>query len=232
MRSMRLSDIARVTGGALRGPDVPVSRVVVHSSRAGAGAVFVALRGHRTDGHRFVAEAHRRGATAALVERDLGWDCSLAVVSCTGDALLALAAFEREELGPTVVAVTGSTGKTTTKDMSARILRTNFVTHASPASFNNQVGVPLTILGAMVGTEVLVCEVGAGVVGEIASLCRVARPRIGVVTNVGLAHVETFGSPQNVARAKAELPESLPRNGVAVLNADDPIVASYAGRTP
>jgi UDP-N-acetylmuramoyl-tripeptide--D-alanyl-D-alanine ligase len=124
------------------------------------------------------------------------------VVANTGSALLTLATVERAALRATVVGVTGSVGKTSTKDLAAAVLAERFRVHASPGSFNNQVGLPLTILGADERTEMLVCEIGAGEVGEIASLCRVARPDLGVVTAVGLSHLETFGSRQNIVRAE------------------------------
>lgn len=231
MRERVLSDLAAVVRGELRGDDVRVTSVVVDSREAVQGSLFVAMRGARSDGHRFVHDAFRRGARAALVREAGGIRGSLVRVTDTGRALLALAADERAGLSTTVVGVTGSAGKTTTKDFTAAVLSSRFQVHASPASFNNEIGVPLTVLGAPPETEALVCEIGAGAVWEIARLCRVARPVVGVVTNVGLAHVATFGSPQRIAQAKAELVGSLPADGLAVLNADDPVVRAFASRT-
>ncbi len=213
------------------GADVVVTSLAVHSSEARPGTLFVALPGARTDGHEFVGEAFASGAAGALVERPQGTSEPAVVVDSTAEALLALAAAERSALRAPVVGITGSVGKTSTKDMTASVLGMRFATHASPASFNNQVGLPLTILGADPGVGVLVCEIGGGAVGEIADLCRVARPDIGVVTTVGVAHLETFGSRANIARAKAELVEALPPDGLAVLNADDRVVRGFAGRT-
>ncbi len=231
MRHVRLSEIADAVGGRLAGADATVTSVAVHGSAAGPGTLFVALAGSRVDGHRFAAEAFSRGASGALVERTDGVPGPVVAVPSTPAALLALAAAERQALAARVIGITGSVGKTSTKDMAAAVLGMRFATHASPASFNNQVGVPLTILGADPSVEVLVCEIGAGVVGEIADLCRVARPDVGVVTSVGVAHLATFGSRRNIARAKAELVEALPPGGLAVLNADDPAVRDYARRS-
>jgi UDP-N-acetylmuramoyl-tripeptide--D-alanyl-D-alanine ligase len=131
----------------------------------------------------------------------------------------------------TVVGITGSTGKTCTKDLTAAVLGRRLRVVASPASFNNEIGLPLTILSAARDTEAVVCEMGARGRGHIRMLCRVSRPDIGVVTNVGVAHMELFGSPEALREAKAELPESLEPNGTAVLNGDDPVVRTYTRRT-
>ena len=231
MRAQRLSEIAGAVGGRLVGDDATVTSVAVHASRVGPGTLFVALPGTRTDGHGFVIEAFDRGARGVLVERSDGLPGPAVTVASTPDALLALAARARSTLGARVIGITGSVGKTSTKDMAFSVLAERFGTHASPASFNNQVGVPLTILGTDPGVDVLVCEIGAGVVGEIADLCRVVRPHIGVVTSVGVAHLETFGTRANIGRAKAELVEALPPHGLAILHADDPVVRTFARRT-
>jgi len=130
-----------------------------------------------------------------------------------------------------VIGITGSTGKTCTKDFTAAVLARTLEVVASPASFNNEVGLPLTLLGATERTQAVVCEMGSRGPGHIRLLCGVARPHIGVVTNVGVAHMELFGSPEVLRDAKAELPESLPSEGTAVLNADDPVVSRFADRT-
>jgi UDP-N-acetylmuramoyl-tripeptide--D-alanyl-D-alanine ligase len=208
-----------------------VDHVVIDSRQAGPSALFVALPGTRTDGHDHVDEAYQRGAAATLVSRHDGSGRSAIVVDDPGVALLRLAADERRRLSATVVGITGSVGKTTTKDLLASILGRRRHVTASPASYNNQIGLPLTVLAADRRSEVLVCEIGAGVVGEIASLCQVARPHVGVVTVVGKAHLASFGSVEAVAEGKVELVEGLPRAGTAVLNADDPVVRSYADRT-
>ena len=238
MRARSPGEVAAAVGGRLRGtaPGSSVLRRVAVDSRAlEPGDLFVALAGGRVDGHRFVSEAMARGAGAALVRRDaiddLPGSGPLIEVEDPARALLDLARDERNRSRAAVVGITGSTGKTCTKDFAAAVLATRYRVAASPASFNNEVGLPLTILSAREDTEVLVCEMGSRGSGHIRMLCEVARPDVGIVTNVGVAHMELFGSPQVLGEAKAELPEALPPDGTAVLNADDPVVRSYADRT-
>jgi UDP-N-acetylmuramoyl-tripeptide--D-alanyl-D-alanine ligase len=235
MKRKTLEEVASAVEGTVRGAggsEVVVSSVVVDSRAATPGALFVALPGERADGHRFVDAAREAGAAAALVRR--GWDGPWPVVEVEdpGKALLALAREEREGLPATVIGITGSTGKTCTKDLTAAVLSKRFAVVASPASFNNEVGLPLTLLSAGEETDAVVCEMGSRGPGHIRLLCDVARPLVGVVTNVGLAHMELFGTPAALRDAKAELPEALPEGGTAVLNADDEVVRSYSERTP
>lgn len=234
MRTRRLSAIAEAVGGSVHGDQDPeVTGVSVDSRTIGVGDLFVALPGERVDGRTFVADALARGAAAAMVRRPwTGTAGSIVEVDDPAQALLSLAADERQALSAIVIGITGSTGKTCTKDMTASVLAQRFQVVASPASFNNEVGLPLTILGAGPDTEAVVCEMGSRGRGHITLLCEVARPDVGVVTNVGVAHMELFGSPEVLRDAKAELPEALPEDGVAVLNADDPVVRAFAARTP
>jgi UDP-N-acetylmuramoyl-tripeptide--D-alanyl-D-alanine ligase len=229
------SELAAAAEGRVVGPDVVVREVVIDDREANQGSLFAALGGSRTDGHRFVRSAFARGASAALVSTvrfDATASGTQVVVVDVAEALLALGAWWRAQLDASTIAITGSVGKTTTKDLAAAVLSESFGrVVASPGSFNNQYGVPITILSAERTTEALVCEVGAGVVGEIASLCEIVRPRVGVVTAVGPAHVETFGSIERIAEGKGELVRSLPADGIAILNADDPVVAGFASAT-
>jgi UDP-N-acetylmuramoyl-tripeptide--D-alanyl-D-alanine ligase len=236
MRSRTLGDVVRVVRGSLRssgGGGVTVTEVAVDSRRAGPGSVFFALAGEGSDGHAFVADAFSRGAAAAVVRggSEVAAGNPIIEVADPGQALLDLARDERDRIAGIVVGITGSTGKTCTKDFTAAVLTERLRVVASPASFNNEVGLPLTILRATEDTEAIVCEMGSRGLGHIRLLCDVARPTMGVVTNVGVAHMELFGSPGVLREAKAELPESLPPDGVAVLNADDRVVRSYAART-
>ena len=231
MRARRLSDIARVSGGTLRGEDVVVSGAAADSREVREGDLFVAISGERVDGHDFLEDAANRGAAAALVARDVEGPLPVVEVPDTGAALLAIAADERASMRAHVVGITGSTGKTSVKDLTAAVLASRFRVTASPRSFNTEVGVPLTLLGAPHDAEAVVLEMGSRGPGHVATLCEVARPRIGVVTGVGPAHLEMFGSIEAVADAKAELVESLPPEGTAVLNADDPVVRSFDRRT-
>ena len=223
-----LSEIAAAVRGTLRGPDAVVSAVLTDSRAVGPGSLFVAIAGERVDGHDFVADAFDRGAVAAVVHRSeiAG---TVIVVPDTGRALLDLAADERGRMsGARVVGITGSNGKTSAKDLAAAVLGTRLRTHASPASFNNEIGLPLTLLGAPPGVEVVVAEMGARREGDVRLLCDVARPDAVVVTNVGVAHMGIFGSWDAIVRAGAEPVEWLGAHGTAILNADDPVARSYA----
>jgi UDP-N-acetylmuramoyl-tripeptide--D-alanyl-D-alanine ligase len=222
----RLSEVAAATRGVLRGDDIVVSSVVTDSRRAERGALFVALEGEHDDGHRFVADAFERGASGALVERPT--DGTVVEVDDTGRALLDLATDERDRMREVrVLAITGANGKTSTKDLAAAVIGTRSRTHASPASFNNEIGLPMTLLGAPPSTEVVVAEMGARRTGDVALLCEVARPDAVVVTNVGVAHMGIFGSWDEIVRASREPVEWLGPEGVAILNVDDPVVRGF-----
>ena len=231
MRPRTLEEIAGAVGGRVEGPEATVTRVVTDSRGDLAGALFVALPGEHHDGHSFIEASFEAGAAGAMISRGDGWGGPVVRVANVGEALMALAAAERTSFEGPVVGITGSTGKTTTKDLSRAVLASRFRVHASPRSFNTEVGVPLTILNAPDRTEALVLEMGSRGLGHIEMLCRSARPTVGVLTNVGAAHLEMFGSRETVARAKAELVEALPENGVAILNADDPVVSRFGERT-
>lgn len=231
MIARSLSTIAREVGGRLVGPDAEITHVVTDSRLAGPGALFVALAGERTEGVRFVGDALARGATGVLVPEGIAVPGSGIVVASTGEALLKLAAAERTYSSATVVGITGANGKTSTKDMAAVVLSRKFRTHASPGSFNNEIGLPMTILGADPLTEVVVAELGARRKGDVTLLSEVAKPTIAVVTNVGVAHIEVFGSWEAIVEASAEPVEAVRPEGWVVLNADDPVVAGYRSRT-
>jgi UDP-N-acetylmuramoyl-tripeptide--D-alanyl-D-alanine ligase len=223
-----LSEIAAAVRGTLRGPDAVVSAVGIDSRAVGPGSLFVAIAGERVDGHDFVADAFERGAVAAVVHRP---EIAGPVIEVpdTGRALRDLATDERGRMrGARVVGITGSNGKTSSKDLAAAVVGTRLRTHASPASFNNEIGLPLTLLGAAPGVEVVVAEMGSRREGDVRLLCDVARPDAVVVTNVGLAHMGIFGSWDAIVRAGAEAVEWLGADGTAILNADDPVARSYA----
>ena len=221
---LRTSEVAEATGGRLVGPDVAVHGAGIDSRRLRGGELFVPVVAER-DGHDFVPAALSAGAAAYLSSRPPQGGTAV-VVDDTTAALAALGAAARRRLPSRVVAVTGSVGKTSVKDLLAAALSARWRTAASAGSHNNELGVPLTLLGADDGTEAVVVEMGARFAGDIRLLCGLARPTIGVVTAVNLVHTETFGTLDDVARAKAELVESLPVDGTAVLNADDPLVAA------
>ena len=192
-----------------------------------AGGLFFALKGHETDGHRFLADALARGAAGIVVERPPAGPVAaeVLVVPDTWAALYQIARRRLEEVAPLVVGITGSNGKTSTKEMLAAILATRFRVLKTEGNLNTETGVPLTILGLDAGHEVLVLEMGMQAAGEIAHLAALASPRIGIVTGIGSVHIEFFNSVEGIAEAKAELVEALPADGLAVLNHDDPLTA-------
>jgi len=229
---LTLGDIAAATGGQLLGgdPAATASSYSIDTRTLAPGALFVALRAER-DGHDFVLDALDRGAVGALVSRPVE-GAGLVLVDDTAAALSALGSAARDRLaGVPVVGITGSTGKTSTKDLTAAALAAAGPVGASPVSFNNEIGVPLTLLSAPDGAAAVVAEMGARGIGHIATLCAVARPAIGVITNIGMAHAEFFGSREEVARGKGELLEALPAAGHAVLCADDDMTPGLRART-
>jgi UDP-N-acetylmuramoyl-tripeptide--D-alanyl-D-alanine ligase len=235
--SLTLAEIAAATGGVLHDvgdPEVIVNAPGASDSRAVRdGGLFVAVSGARVDGHDFVPEAVRRGAACVLAERPVG--APAVVVDDVQAALGRLAQYALTRTADAqIVALTGSAGKTTTKDLLAQVLGRHGETVATPGSFNTEIGLPLTVLLADESTRYLVLEMGARHKGDIAYLTTLTPPRIGIVLNVGSAHVGEFGGRQAIAEAKGELVESLPPaadGGVAVLNADDDLVAAMATRT-
>ncbi|WP_322780174.1 UDP-N-acetylmuramoyl-tripeptide--D-alanyl-D-alanine ligase [Frankia sp. Cas4] len=230
MIALCLRDVAAVVGGrldAVPDPAAPITGVVVDSRQVGPGALFVAVVGARVDGHDFAADAVRAGATAVLAARPVG--VPAVVVTDPTVALAALAAEVRDRSSATVVAVTGSSGKTTTKDLLADLLGELGPTVAAPGSFNNEIGLPLTLLSLEPTTRFVALEMGARGLGHVAALCELARPEIGVVLNVGSAHVGQYADGRaGIARAKGELAAAA--STAAVLNIDDPLVAAMATR--
>jgi len=231
---LTLAEVCTAVGGELDGGADPsavvTGPVVVDSRQARPGALFVALHGEQADGHDFTRGAHAAGAVAALAARRTGVPAVVVPDVEAGLGRLARAVLDRLP-GLSVVGVTGSSGKTSTKDMLAQVLAPAGPVVAPEGSYNNEIGLPLTALRAEDSTRTLVLELGARGRGHVAYLCRVAHPQVGVVLNVGLAHVGEFGSQAAIARSKAELVESLPTTGLAVLNADDPLVAAMVEYT-
>jgi UDP-N-acetylmuramoyl-tripeptide--D-alanyl-D-alanine ligase len=229
---LSLAQIAQVCAGELHGdPDAVVSgEVVIDSRRAGPGGLFAAVAGERADGHGFAAAAVAAGAVAVLATRPVPVPSVL--VADVPAALAALARCVVDALpAARISGITGSSGKTSTKDLAAQLTERLGPTIAPAGSFNNEFGHPLTVLRADDSTRYLVLELSARGIGHIAYLCRIAPPRYGVVLNVGHAHAGEFGGLDRVARAKGELVEALPAGGVAILNADDPRVLAMAART-
>lgn len=234
---MTADDLVHWTGGRLVArSERPIRGAAVDSRLVRPGELFVALPGERTDGHAHIADAIARGATAVLVTRppldgdDLGDVTVIRVVDPVA-ALGAVATGWRQRLEVLVVGITGSIAKTSTKEAVAGVLATTFRTARSEGNQNNEIGLPLTVLRLGPSDEVAVLEMGMYVGGEIADLAAIARPSIGVVTAVQAVHLSRIGTLAAVERAKGELVEALPADGVAVLNADDPLVSRMDGRT-
>ncbi len=224
------SEVAAATGGERFGPDVAVSGATQDSRVVAPGTLFVPLMAER-NGHDFIDQALAAGAHGYLTSEPARPGTSAVVVDDTMRALSDLGRAARRRLSGPVIGITGSVGKTSTKDLAAGVMAERFVTHASERSFNNEIGVPLTLLNAHDNTEVALIEMGARGIGHIASLCDVAAPTIGIVTTVAGAHTGEFGSIENIAVAKGELIEALPADGLAVLNADVPLAAGMADRS-
>ncbi|HEX9225937.1 MAG TPA: UDP-N-acetylmuramoyl-tripeptide--D-alanyl-D-alanine ligase [Arthrobacter sp.] len=245
MIAFTAAEIADITNGRLAAePGITPGSVVTDSREAAPGSLYVAKPGETADGHDFVAAAFERGAVLALVEHDVADDAGVnypAVV--VRDSVLAMGALAAEAVRRiragraaagatlTVIGITGSAGKTTTKDLLAGILAAEGTTVAPQGSYNGEVGVPLTVFRAGLDTRYLVIEMGATGVGHISYLADMVRPDIGVVLGVGTAHAGEFGGVENIALAKGELVEALPSAGTAILNLDDARVAAMAGRT-
>jgi UDP-N-acetylmuramoyl-tripeptide--D-alanyl-D-alanine ligase len=231
---LSLAAIAGITGAKLHAapdPGVTVTGpVVIDSRKIGPGGLFVALPGARADGHDFAAPAVAAGAVAVLASRPVGVPALITADVPTALARLA-GAVAGALPGLTIAGITGSAGKTTTKDLAAQLIERLGPTVAPQGSYNNELGHPLTVLRATVKTQYLVLELSARGPGHIAHLCQIAPPRFGVVLCVGHAHAGEFGGLAGVAKAKSELPAALPPDGVALLNADDPYVRRMADLT-
>jgi UDP-N-acetylmuramoyl-tripeptide--D-alanyl-D-alanine ligase len=238
MIPLSAAEIAKITGGTVTGmsenadPRI-TGPVVIDSRRAEPGALFAALPGDRVDGHDYAPAAVAAGAAAVLASRPLPEAGAPVIV--VPDVTVALGRLAHAVLDrlpdAAIAAITGSAGKTSTKDLTAQLVERLGPTIAPEGNFNNELGLPLTVLRADASTRYLILEMGARGIGHIAALTDIARPRIGAVLRVGRAHAGEFGSTDAVAKAKGELVEALPADGVAVLNADDPNVAAMAART-
>ncbi|GLZ29766.1 UDP-N-acetylmuramoyl-tripeptide--D-alanyl-D-alanine ligase [Lentzea sp. NBRC 105346] len=254
MIALTLAEIAEIVGGRLHGTDgtpTITGSIEFDTRKITEGGLFLALPGERVDGHDFAARAVAAGAAGVLAGREVDAPAVIAPpvetqhgnayvlagdTDGTGAAVLAalakLARHVTDRLKDlTIVGVTGSAGKTSTKDLIAQVLTPAGETIAPPGSFNNELGHPWTALRATEDTRFLVLELSARGPGHIAHLCEVAPPKIGAVINVGTAHLGEFGSREGIAQAKGELVEALPEDGIAILNADDPLVAAMASRT-
>ena len=228
-----------------------ITEAAIDSRQVIPGSLFVAIPGERVDGHNFLVEAFKRGASFALIQQDVGTsfrtldlraglqadsipDLTLPLclrVDNTVTALQQIARFWRRQLDIRVIGITGSVGKSTTKEMIAEVLSQRYRTLKSPGNLNNEIGLPLSILKLSSGYQRAVLEMGFYVPGEIAFLCDIALPQVGVVTNIGTVHAERAGSQESIAQGKSELVQALPEEGVAILNFDDPWVRKMEEKT-
>ncbi len=245
--------VQALTAIKIGGQDRIFSEAVVDSRQTIRGALFVAVPGEKTDGHQYISQAFQKGALAALVQQDCPAEyrtvdlreenaADIASVSfpafpfCirvdnTIEALQKIAAFHRDQLNIKVIGITGTVGKSTTKELVAEVLSKRYFTLKNTGNLNNEIGLPLTLLQAGKGHQIAVLEMGFYVSGEIEFLCKIAKPEIGLITNVGAVHAERAGSMEAIALGKSELVQALPEDGYAVLNYDDPSVRPMAEKT-
>jgi UDP-N-acetylmuramoyl-tripeptide--D-alanyl-D-alanine ligase len=237
MNPLPLFQIAQLAGGSLSSGDgaVVIDKVSTDSRTIKCGELFVALRGENFDGHNFVETVAAIGAAGAIV--DSNWkgkvpeNFALIRASDTLQAYQQLAANYRKSLTLSAVAITGSNGKTSTKDFAAAVLARRFPVTKTQGNFNNHVGLPRTILEATSRDEVAVWEIGMNHPGEVAALAKVAAPDVGIITNIGVAHIEFMGSREKIAEEKGALAEAVGADGTLILNADDPFSKGIAART-
>lgn len=223
MDKLSVKRIADYIGGRLMGEDCFVDAVTTDSREAREGTMFIALKGERADGNDFATVFLQNGGTCAVVEKDVEIpDGKSAIrVDDTHTAIRDIARFYRETLDINAIGVTGSVGKTSTKDMLLSVISQGFETYATKGNFNNEIGVPLTVFGIDSNCEKAIIEMGMSAPGEISRLTAIAKPDVAVITNIGTAHIGNLGSRENILRAKLEILESMSKDGLVVLNADD-----------
>lgn len=237
MASFSLEEVKKATKGRVlqAGKMSYCSGISTDTRSLTAGELFLPLEGENFNGHEFIFTAVQKGAAAVIIShmsylKDIPDEVSVLLVDDTKQALKDLAHYYRMKFDIPVVAITGSNGKTTTKDMISEVLSSKFKVCSTQRNFNNEIGLSLTLLSMTKETEVCVVEMGMRGLGQIKELCDIASPTIGVITNVGTAHIGLLGSQANIAKAKRELIDSLPDDGVAVLNGDDPLVMKMIDR--
>ncbi|MCI8331838.1 MAG: UDP-N-acetylmuramoyl-tripeptide--D-alanyl-D-alanine ligase [Clostridiales bacterium] len=223
------SVIASVTGGRLIGDDREIKNITTDSRNMEPGSLFVAIRGERFDGHAFIEEAYRAGAFCVLAERIdesvIPLHGSAVLVDNTVQALGQIAKYRKDSVHPFTVGVTGSTGKTTTKEFIYSVLSASDKTHKTEGNFNNEIGLPLTMLKIKEDSRYLVLEMGMSMKGEIEYLSRLASPDLAVITNIGNSHIENFSGRQGIRDAKLEIRSGLKPGGKLILNGDEPLLA-------
>lgn len=223
---MKLSVIAKAISATLHGPDIDLPQIAIDSRKIVGGELFIALKGENFDGHEYIESALQKGAKAVIAAKEpqtsLEKNCAFLTVKDTTQALGALGAFWRSRFSLTTVGITGSCGKTTVKGMIESICEQQGKTLATKGNFNNHIGLPLTLLRLDDSYQYGVIEMGASAIGEIQYLGNIAKPKVTLITNVMPAHLLGFGSLEGVAKAKGEIYDILPKEGIAVLNIDEP----------
>ncbi len=244
MRPYSLGEIARITGGEILhgAPGAPFTKVAIDSRKVELGDLFGALVGERSDGHDFVVQVFQKGAGGAIIEHpveellgvleseDPAGKFGLIKAGSTVKALQALAAAYRRELPATVIGITGSVGKTSTKDMVCSVLATTFETYGNPGNLNSHIGLPLAVLAMDSSPEYAVLEMAMRARGEITELCAIARPRIGILTDISMSHVGVLGSIEEIAASKSEILQSLPDDGLAIVSGDNEWTRKVSGK--
>lgn len=240
LKALTINELAAAVGGKLIKIGSPTEKIIAgictSSSEAEAGYLFCAFKGARADGHEYIADAVKHGAIAVLAERlpDSAENCSFTaiIVDNTVTALGRLAAEYRKLAQIKSIAVTGSVGKTTTKEFIAAVTNVKFPTHKSEGNHNNEIGMPMSILGLDEKDKVSVSEMGMSSFGEIKYLSNIALPDIAVITNIGVAHIANLGSRENICRAKLEITAGMNENGILLYNADEPLLVAGAKNAP
>ncbi len=240
MKKLTIAEIAKATNAKILANDakkaekITISHITQDSREAKADSLFVPLKGENTDGHRFIADCMQKGVTACFTEQEIKPqnDCVLLLVEQAGTALLALAKYYRDQFDIPFVGITGSVGKTTTKDMVASVVSQKYHTLWTQGNYNNEIGVPLTLFGLEEEHQAAIIEMGMNHFGEIHRLAEVVRPHIGLISNVGVAHIEYLGSREGILKAKCEMFDFMQQNGVAVLNGDNDMLVTLKGKLP
>jgi UDP-N-acetylmuramoyl-tripeptide--D-alanyl-D-alanine ligase len=238
MLKFTAEEIESGTGGiiAYGSKDTIFSSVSIDTRNLQGEEIFFAIRGLNQDGHRFIPDALSKGAGGAVAEQayrfpgDFPEERVLIRVRDTHEALKNLALWARRRWTGTLVAITGSMGKTTTREFAAHVLKSGFRVYQTPGNYNNLFGLPLALFGLSPSQEVGIFEMGMSTPGEISEMCRIAAPLVGIITNVAPVHLQFFNTIEEIARAKEELAEALPSDGTLIYNADDPLVCDIAGR--
>ena len=236
MKPISLGEVARACSGELRGdPDLLITSIVTDSRKAGASSLFAAIRGARADGHSFIAQTAAQGAVCALCEEAPEADVPYILTDSTLVALKRIAAYYRSLFSIPFVGVTGSVGKTSTKELISSVLAQKYRVHKTAGNFNNELGVPLTVFGLEEYHEAAVIEMGISGFGEMTRLAEIVRPDISVITNIGCCHLENLGDRDGVLKAKTEMFAYLNENGTIILCHDDDklrTISEYKGIRP